>query len=196
MGSSQRLLACVGALALAAGPLVSEAAQAGTARIEVPQTAGQPATWITRDVELNLQNLPKLYSCDDLWYKLHGILLAIGARQYMSIRPYYCGEGAANAGRSPMVDLRFQTLRALSGANARWADATAVSKIVRLGPGEPKILGQGDCALLEQLDGTLFAYLNMHVVATDLECSSPQSAARFSLSVQALTPQPAHSSGT
>jgi hypothetical protein len=183
-------------LALAAGPVLSQAAQTGSERIEAPQTAGQPATWITRDVELNLQSLPKVYSCDDLWYKLRGILLAIGARQYMSIRPFYCGQGAANAGRSPMLDLRFQTLRTLSGANVRWAETTAVSKVVRLGPGEPKILDTGDCALLEQLDGTLFAYLNMHVVATDLECSRPRSAARYSLSVQALTPQPAHSSGT
>ncbi|MGB6450381.1 MAG: hypothetical protein WBE92_06485 [Steroidobacteraceae bacterium] len=196
MGYRQRLLACAGVLLLAGGPLLSEAAQTGTARLEAPQTAGEPATWITRDVELKLQNLPKVYSCDDLWYKLHGILLAIGARQYMSIRPYYCGHGAANAGRSPMVDLRFQTLRALSGANAKWADTTAVDKVVRLGPGEPKILDTGDCALLEQLDGTLFASLNMHVVATDLDCSSPRSAARFNLSVQALTPQPAQSSGT
>lgn len=196
MRYSQRLLACAGALALAAGPFVSQAAQTGTARIEARQTAGQPATWITRDVEFKLQKLPKIYSCDDLWYKLHGILLAIGARQYMSIMPYYCGRGAANGGRSPMVDLRFQTLRVLSGANVRWAETTAVSKVVRLGPGEPKILDGGDCALLEQLDGTLFAYLNMHVVATNLECSLPQSAARYSLSVQTLTQQPAHSSGT
>ncbi len=196
MGYSQRLLACVGVLALAAAPLVSWAVQTGTAGSEVPQAAGQPAAWITRDVELNLQNLPKVYSCNDLWYKLRDILLAIGARHYMSIMPYDCGPGAANAGRSPTVDLKFQTLRVLSGVNVRWADTTAVSKVVRLAPGAPKIIDAGDCALLAQLDGTLFPYLNMPVVAKDVECSRPRSAARFSLSVQALTPQLARSPGT
>ncbi len=196
MGYSQRWLACAGVLALAAGPLLSHAAQPASTRIDLAQTAGQPASWISRDVELNLQNLPKVYTCDDLWYKLRGILLAIGARQYMTITPYDCGQGAANAGHSPTVDLKFQTLRALSGANARWADTTAVSRVVRLGPGEPKIIDSGDCALLAQLDGTLFPYLNMRVVDSDLECSRPRSPARFGLSVQALTPQPPHPSGT
>lgn len=204
-------LACACLLVLAAAPLVwgseqTGAAAAGAARAAaagatgtVPaaeaQATGEPATWITRDVEVNLQKLPKTYTCDALWYKLHGILLAIGARQYMSITPYNCGRGAASDGRSPTLDLKFQTLRALSGANARWAETTAVRRTVRLGPGEPKTLEPGDCALLAQLEGTLFAYLGMHVVATNLECSSPRGASRFSLSVEALAEKTAQSSG-
>lgn len=170
-------------LALGAAPF---AAPAGAT-----QPTSQPAAWITRDVEVNLQSLPKTYSCDDLWYRLHGILLAIGARQYMSITPYHCGRGATDGGRSPTLDLKFQILRALSAANARWADTRAVRTTVRLAPGEPKILDAGDCSLLEQLEGTLFAYLNVHVVSSDLQCSAPQAAGRFSLSVQVLAEKPA-----
>ncbi len=158
----------------------------GAARDGTADSAGTPATWITRELEINLQGLPKAYSCDDLWYKLHGILLAIGAREYMAITPYDCGHAAAGGGRSPTLDLKFQTLRALSGANVRWAQTTAVSRIVRLAPGEPKILDAGDCALLEQLEGTLFAYLGLHAVSSHLDCSAPRRAARFDVSLEAL----------
>lgn len=178
------LLACVCLLALAAPPFASAATQA----------SGEPATWITRDVEIKLQNLPETYTCDDLWYKLHGILLAIGARQYMSITPYNCGPAAARGGRSPTLDLKFQVLRTLSGANVKWAETTAVNQVVRLGPGEPKILGAGDCALLAQLEGTLFSYLGMNAVPANLECSAARGggASHFGLSVEVLTEEPAH----
>jgi hypothetical protein len=163
---------------------------AGTAAPQSAPARAVWATWITRDVQVSLTSLPKSYSCDDLWYKLHGILLAIGAREYMEIDRYDCGAKAAGGGRSPTLDLKFQTLRELSGADTRWAQASATRKIVRLAPGEPKILDASDCALLSQLNGTLFAYLNMHVISADLRCSAPQSARRFSISVEALLPQP------
>ncbi len=148
------------------------------------------ATWITRDVEIELRNLPKPYTCDDLWYKVRGVLLAIGAREYMSISPYNCGAHASGAGRSPSIDAKFQTLRALSGPDARWAQTSAVRRTVRLGPGEPKILDSNDCALLSQLNGTLFSYLDVHVVASDLKCSSPRSERKFSLAVESLLAVP------
>ncbi len=199
-------LACAVLLAFAADPLISGAAQTGTAKGGAAagaavQAAGEPAAWITRDVELNLKDLPKTYSCDDLWYKLRGILLAIGAREYMAITPYSCGHGAANDGRSPTLELKFQTLRALSAAQARWADTEAVTRIVRLGPGEPKILDSGDCALLEQVEDTVFSYLDMPVVEKNFDCSapsgsSPRGATRFALSVRVLMQKSGHSSST
>ncbi len=194
-------LACAVLLAFAADPPVSSAAQTGTAKGGAAagagaQVAGQPATWITRDVEVNLKDLPKTYSCDDLWYKLRGILLAVGARQYMAITPYYCGQGATNDGRSPTLDLKFQTLRALTAAQARWADTEAITQIVRLGPGEPKILAASDCALLEQIEDTVFSYLDMPVVKKNFECSSPRGATHFVLSVRVLLQKSGHSSST
>ncbi len=169
-----------GAIALTCVALLAFAAQA----------TSEPATWITRDVELDLKDLPKTYSCNDLWYKLRGILLAIGARQYMAITPYHCGHGAADDGRSPTLDLKFQTLRALTPAQARWADTEALTQIVRLGPGEPKILDSDDCALLEQIQGTVFAYLNMQVVAKNFECAAASTAHHFGLSVRVLMQKP------
>ncbi len=196
-GAISLAYACIAALA--AYPLVSRAAgtgesERGAVSTEATQGTGEPATWITSDIEVKLQSLPKAYSCDALWYKLHGILLAVGARQYMAINPYYCGLDAVHGGRSPTVDLKFQTLRVLSKANARWAETSAETRLVRLSPGQPKILDPDDCALLEQLRGTLFAYLDMQVVASHFECSASRGAAHFALSIRALVRKPARAS--
>jgi hypothetical protein len=185
MRGTGALLASSCALALALVPLTAGAK---------PPPGGPSATWatwITRDVVISLHDLPKRYTCDDLWYKVRGVLLAIGAREYMSISPYNCGARSSGEGRSPSIEARFQTLRALSGPDARWAQTSAVLKTVRLGPGEPKILDTSDCALLSQLNGTLFSYLEVHVVATDLQCSSPQSERKFGLAVEGLVEVPA-----
>jgi hypothetical protein len=178
------VVACSCTLALATSSLSAHAA----APAATPPVTW--ATWITRDIHIDLPNLPRAYSCDDLWYKLHAILLAIGAREYMAITPYHCAANAAGGGRSPSVDLKFQTLRELTGVDARWAQTSAMRKTVRLGPGEPKVLDSSDCALLSQLQGTLFAYLEMHVVASNLECSSPQATRKFSIVVDTLLAVP------
>jgi hypothetical protein len=157
---------------------------------QTPSTQPTWATWITRDIQIDLKDLPRSYSCDQLWYKLRGVLFAIGAREYMAITPYNCGPKAAGAGRAATLDLKFQTLRALSGPDARWAQTSAVWRVVRIAPGEPKILDPSDCALLSQLNGTLFSYLELHVVSADLQCSGPPSAQKFSISLDALIAQP------
>jgi hypothetical protein len=167
--------------ALAAATLLSGAARAsgGMRRAQPPIWAA----WISRDIDLHLKNLPQVYSCDALWYKLRGVLLAIGARKYMSITPYSCGRAAS-------LHVRFQTLHVLTGADIRWANTKATYKAVRLAPGDPAKLDAGDCALLSQLAGSLFVYLDLPVVSQHLECSDPRAARRFYLSVRALLPRP------
>ena len=177
-------------LAAAAPTQAAPVAASATAEHASPSAQSPWATWITRDIQIDVKDLPKPYSCDALWYKLHGVLLAIGAREYMAVTPYKCGPKAAGGGESPTLDLKFQTLRALSGADAQWAQTRARWKVVRLAPGEPKILDSGDCALLSQLNGTLFTYLDMHIVSANLQCSGPPSAQKFSISVDALIAQP------
>jgi hypothetical protein len=163
---------------------------AGTPAHQLPPEQSTWATWITRDVEIDLKDLPRPYTCDELFYKLRAILFAIGAREYMAITPYQCGAKAAGGGHAPTLDLKFQTLRALSGLDARWAQTRAVRRVVRIAPGEPKIIDANDCALLSQLSGTLFSYLEMHVLASDLKCSKPRTAQKFSISFEALIAKP------
>lgn len=161
----------------------SASQQTGGARTTLPP-GKEWAAWINRDIQIDLQDLPRVYTCNELWYKFHAILLAIGAREYMSIEPYNCGKGASG-GRSPSVHLRFLTLIPVTGDQVRWANTGAQEKTVVLAPGEPKRLEPGDCALVKQLQGTLFAYLGVPVSTARFDCSAP-AAHDFELSARLL----------
>jgi len=166
---------CALAAACSSGTDSANASKAGGAQTRPSPPALPPgqewAAWINRDVELNLQNLPHDYTCDALWYRFHAILLAIGAREYMSIESYDCGKGAGL--RSPHVHLKFLTLQQVTGDQIRWANTRAIEKTVVLAPGEPKRLEPADCNLVQQVKDTLFAYLNMPVSAARFECTGP-----------------------
>lgn len=144
------------------------------------------AAWINRVVEVNLQDLPKVYGCDDLWYKVRDILLAIGAREYLSITPYHCGKNAANGGRSPSVEMGFQTLRQVTGKEIYWANTRAVPTTVDLTPGHPQRLDATDCALVEQIGESLFPYLGLKVDKSRFQCEGQPSAHDFDVSVHVL----------
>ncbi len=146
------------------------------------------AAWINRDIQFDLKDLPHPYTCDELWYKLHAILLAIGAREYMSIDRYNCGKGPTG-GRSPSVHLRFFTLRTVTGDQIRWANTRAKEKTVVLAPGKPDRLEPGDCALVQQLQATLLAYLEVPVRTARFDCSN-SSAHDFELSARVLARWP------
>jgi len=166
----------------------SQPGKAASAPAHVPPGT-EWAAWINRDIQIDLPNLPQAYTCDELWYKLHAILLAIGARAYMAIDRFNCGKGASSGGRSPTVHLRFFTLRPVSGDQVRWANTRAMEKTVVLAPGEPKHLEPGDCALVRQLQGTLLAYLDVPVSTARFECSAP-SPHDFELSARVLKAWP------
>jgi hypothetical protein len=184
-------------LALAAASMMSactegSSSQTGASSTSAAQAAPPAgwmwAAWINRDIQIDLQGLPQAYTCDELWYKLHATLLAIGAREYMAIDRYNCGQGTSG-GRSPTVHLRFFTLRPVTGDQIRWANTRAIERTVILAPGEPKHLEPADCALVQQLRGTLLAYLEVPVKSARFECSTP-SAHDFELSAQVLAPWP------
>ncbi len=215
LASASVMAAAGSVLTVAAGPAAAVAANAPAAAAASAPQSGRPpaakgaaaspsaglppgtewAAWINRDIEIDLQDLPKSYSCDELWYKLHAILLAIGAREYMAITPYDCGKAAANGGRWPSLHLRFQTLRPVTGKDIRWANTRAIEKSVVLAPGEPKRLDPADCSLVKQLQGTLLAYLDVPVSTARFECSAPTSAHDFNLSVRILERWPETTSG-
>jgi len=163
--------------------------QSGTAAPAALPPGTEWAAWINRDIQIDLQNLPETYTCDELWYKLHAILLAIGAREYMAIDRFNCGKSAPGGGRSPTVHLRFFMLRPVTGDQIRWANTRAMEKSVVLAPGRPDRLEPGDCALVQQLKGTLLAYLELPVSAARFECSAP-SAHDFELSARVLARWP------
>jgi hypothetical protein len=132
------------------------------------------------------RDLPRAYTCDELWYKVGDLLRALGAWKAISITPYDCKPGTSTDGRSPELEARFLTLRALDPPNARWAQAHASTETVVLEPGRPTSLTSADCELLEQTQEDLLSLVNdMHVVSGGLHCE--RSAAKpYALSVRTL----------
>ncbi len=153
-----------------------------------PATQTQPAQWRPNDLIVELHDLPKVYSCDELWYKFHGVLLQIGARPRMNILAYDCGSEAGAAAYSPRVHLQFQTLEAIPANDARWADTQAAYRTVRLGPGSPTTLNDSDCELLSQIKDLLLPALSDdHTIAFHLACQSVSARhAAFALTVSVL----------
>lgn len=166
-------------LLLGASTAASAAAPAAT---KAPP-AVQQAEWGSFDVLVRLQNLPRTYSCDDLWYKLRDLLLKLGARAYMTITPYHCGYTGGGPATSPSLELKFQLPRVLSGSATRYAQISVIDEPIRLAPGSPPSLSAKDCDLVRQLQGTLFAALPLHVNAADFSCKVAQPS--FVLNVQA-----------
>jgi hypothetical protein len=151
-----------------------------------PAPAARPALWRTYDMIVNLQNLPRTYTCDELWYELHGILLRLGAWPYsINILPYHCSPNPNGALRSPDVQVGFQLPFFLQGAAAKSAPAKAVERTLRLAPGEPDTLHPADCQLMQQISQTMLTSLTgLRVDGEHFDCSAPpRRAARFDVTV-------------
>jgi hypothetical protein len=152
----------------------------------------QPAAWIPHHVMVVYRNLPRAYTCDELWYKVGDLLRALGAWASVSITPYDCKPSTATDGRSPQLEVRFLTLRALDPQNARWAEAKASTETVVLKPGHPKSLTSADCELLAQTqEGLLSLVSNLHVEGEALRCEG-SATKPYALSIQTLVATQAH----
>ena len=156
---------------------------AGLAQAD-PQT-GQPAAWVAHDLRIDLHDLPRRYSCDDLWYKFHDVLLVLGARPDLKILTARCERGS----RSPSVRLQFSTPEFVKRTSTRGIGIDAAAATIRLEPGHPASLNDADCELMRQIKDRLLAPVLQRIVSFNLACSAPPSrGGRFNVSVQALKP--------
>jgi hypothetical protein len=158
------------------------------ANAETPAST-QAAVWASHTVIVDLRNLPKRYTCDELWYKFKAVLLTLGARPDLKILPYRCERALGRAAYSPRVQARFSIPRPVSGKQARWADMTVSSKSIRLQPGSPARIDAADCDLLNQMRSTLLPHVGASVTGFNLACQALQSSeSPFGLTVKALIP--------
>ncbi len=146
---------------------------------------GRPALWRTYDIIVNLQNLPRTYTCNQLWYEFHGLLLHLGAWPYsINILPYNCSPTPSGLLKSPNVEVRFQLPIFLTGVSVKSAPAEAIEGTVQLAPGEPKTLQASDCELLQQIDQTLLSSITAHIDEEHFDCSgSPRQRANFKVTL-------------
>jgi hypothetical protein len=149
----------------------------------------QPARWRPYALIVDLSDLPKDYSCDDLWYKFRDVLTSLGANRQMTVTPYRCGHVKGEAMRSPRVELFFKLPEPLTAKQASWHDLYASSAKVKLEPGMPRSFTDSDCELMRQIKDVLLPALPARVVAYRLPCEAPsRHRPDFSLTVQTLKP--------
>jgi hypothetical protein len=146
--------------------------------------AAHPAAWIAHDVIVDLYNLPRRYSCDDLREKFHDVLLALGVRADVTVLASRCELGS----RSPSVRLHFSTPERVQRASTLGAVVIDVAApIIHLEPGYPASLTDADCELMRQMKDRLIVPISRGVLSFNLACSAPPSRGKsFSLSVQAF----------
>lgn len=181
---------CTAALVLVAFGAAAQGATLAPARSSAAAAGAGPAEWRSYDLLVDFKNLPRPYTCNELWYRLQDLLAAIGARHYPQVVTYHCGPTPAASSRSPSVELQFQLPQALSAADARYADVPVVRATVRLGPGTPRSFNGEDCELLRQLGTLLLPALPLHTVGPGLTCPAAGAAHHaFALEVQALIPR-------
>jgi hypothetical protein len=138
-----------------------------------PPAEARPAIWRTYDMIVDFQNLPRTYTCDQLWYEFRGILLRFGAPPAgINILPYDCSPTPSGDLKSPHVEARFQ-LPFLLQPGVAGAPIHAVEGTVRLSPGTPKTLHASDCELLKQIRQTMLASMPVTVDAAHFDCAAP-----------------------
>jgi len=158
------------------------------AGVAATASATTPAEWRAYAVLVDFADLPKTYSCDDLWYKFRDVLLKLGARAYLTITPYHCGVRGGGEARAPQVEVKFQLPQRLHGDAVRYAQISAGDATVELAPGSPRSLGADDCELVRQLQQGLLAALPVRVSSSAFRCSGAHES--FALTLHALISVP------
>lgn len=182
--TAHRLLTALRLAALCAAAMAPPALAATT---DSHLAAGPAAQWRSWDLYVELHDLPRGYTCTELWYRFRDVLMAIGARQYPQIDAYHCDRTAASSSRSPSVQVQFQLPDPLAAAQARYADVAVERSTIRLGPGKLPSFTDADCELLKQIDEKLLVALPVHVVGA-LSCRARAAKERYTLQIQALLP--------
>ena len=147
-----------------------------------PQTV-QTAAWVAHDLRIDLHDLSRRYTCDDLWYKFHDVLLILGARPDLKILTERC-DGVS---RSPSVRLQFSMPEFVKRTSTVGMAIDAAVATIRLEPGHPASLNDADCELMRQIKDRLLTPVSQRIVSFNLACYlSPSGRGRFNVSVQAL----------
>jgi hypothetical protein len=148
-----------------------------------PAQSVTPAVWFPYDMIVDLKNLPRVYSCDDLYYKFRDVLDLLGAQHWPTIHTYRCDS------RSPQVHLQFALAKPAAGPALPYATMQASDATIDLAPGKPPSLLDSDCQLLQQMKDTLLPSLPVKVLSYRMTCAAPShSQKRYRLQVQALLP--------
>jgi hypothetical protein len=120
------------------------------------QAAEEQAYWARHQEVDYLDNLPRPYSCNDLYYKYRDVLIRLGARE-LTIYTYGCTGRAGAAGNRTHVDLSYAVPAPVASTLSSNSALVAREQQIEIGPGEPKSLTEEDCTLMDDMSQTVLS---------------------------------------
>lgn len=160
--------------------------------VAVATAPSEPALayWVQHHEIEYLKDLPRQYSCNELYYKYRDILEQLGARAGARIDAFGCNGTPGTSSRdSTRVELLYQIPERLPAAVSGPAVFKARLGTVRFAPGHPRSLQSDDCALVREVRTLLLPSIGAQVKSSHLECSTAQAGhGSYSLVTQVWRP--------
>jgi len=147
--SSTVAAAAVFSLALAGEVLAEPPVQSNPAQSPAPAWA----VWTPKELRFTYMGFTSHYSCDGLADKMRSIVLQLGARPDLRIRPMPCSGALGRPTEFPGVTVNMNVLVPwdATSANATVTPVPAHWKMVELSTERDPLREAGDCELIEQV---------------------------------------------
>jgi hypothetical protein len=134
----------------------------------------QLAAWTPKELRFVYQGFTTHYSCDGLREKVRSALLALGARQDLTVSESACSSPFGRPDPFPGVNIKMQVLTPLT-ASAAAPDAAAAAvaahwKTVDLRLNRDALSDSGDCELLEQIKHSILPLFSTRHVEYSSNC--------------------------
>ena len=141
--------AAVFSLALAGEVLAEPPVQSNPAQSPAPAWA----VWTPKELRFTYMGFTSHYSCDGLADKMRSIVLQLGARPDLRIRPMPCSGALGRPTEFPGVTVNMNVLTPwdAASANATVTPVPAHWKLVQISTDRDPLREAGDCELIEQV---------------------------------------------
>src|SRR5215469_6036666 len=136
-------------LSLAVGAIAQPPAESNAAQSTPPTWA----VWTPKELRFTYMGFTSHYSCDGLADKMRSIVLQLGARRDLKVRPTPCSGQLGRPTEFPGVTVNMNVLTPWDAASAN-AAATPVPahwKLVEISTDRDPLREAGDCELIEQV---------------------------------------------
>jgi hypothetical protein len=161
----------------------------GTGASQASTPPPQRAYWAPHDEIDYLDNLPRTYSCDELYYKYRAVLLRLGARPDMTIYTYGCSGSKGAAADRPHVDLTYTIAEPIPPQFNSNSTLRARPETVEIGAGNPKVLSQSDCTLMDDMRQTVLSSFSKDIEVRGSRCGQGRRRSEpYRLFVQTMIP--------
>lgn len=153
---------------------------------------GESAVWAPQELRFLYQGFTSHYSCDGLEAKVRTVLIELGARQDLTVRPSGCSSPFGVPDPFPAVAIKMNVLKPAGGTGTS-SDAPTVAarwKSVQVRLDRDPVWEAGDCELLEQIKQKILPLFSTRAVDFASNCVPHQAYLGTRLAAELLFPDP------